>query len=81
MSGTMKLIIAALIGAGLIAGGGAYYVYVIAPPAVQDKLVPMPNGGRETNSQLDASIRASCLAAGKNAVPACKPYLDGKTSN
>ena len=81
MSGTMKLIIAALIGAGVIAGGGAYYVYVIAPPSVQDKLVPMPNGGRETNSQLDAGIRASCLAAGKNAVPACKPYLDGKTSN
>ncbi|SHF24835.1 hypothetical protein SAMN02746095_02592 [Acidocella aminolytica 101 = DSM 11237] len=81
MSGTMKLIIAALIGAGVVAGGGAFYVYVIAPPSVQNSLVPLPNSGRETNAQIDAGIRASCLAAGKDAVPACKPYLDGKTSN
>ncbi len=80
MSGTMKLIIAALIGAGVVAGGGAFYVYVIAPPSVQNSLVPMPNGG-QTKAQGDAEIRALCKAAGKNAVPACKPYLDGKTSN
>ena len=81
MSGTMKLIIYALIGAGVIAGGGAYYVYVIAPPSVQDSLVPLPNSGRETNAQYDAEITALCKANGKDAPPACKPYLTGKTSN
>ena len=80
MSGTMKLIIAALIGAGVIAGGGAYYVYVIAPPAVQNRLAPLPNSGRETNAQYDAEITALCKANGKDAPPACKPYLDAKTS-
>ncbi|KDM66062.1 hypothetical protein ACIDI_71c00020 [Acidiphilium sp. JA12-A1] len=80
MSGTMKLIIYALIGAGVIAGGGAYYVYVIAPPSVQDRLVPLPNGG-QTKAQGDAEIRALCKADGKDAPPICGQYVAGKTSN
>ena len=80
MSGTMKLIIAALIGAGVVAGGGAFYVYVIAPPSVQNSLVPMPNGG-QTKAQGDAEIRALCKADGKDTPPICGQYLSGKTSN
>lgn len=80
MSGTMKLIIAALIGAGVVVGGGAFYVYVIAPPSVQNSLVPMPNGG-QTKAQGDAEIRALCKADGKDAPPLCAQYISGRTSN
>lgn len=81
MSGTIKLIIAALIGAGVVVGAGAVYVFVIAPPAVQDRLAPPANSGHETNAQYDAEITALCKANGADAPTACKPYLAGKTSN
>ena len=81
MSGTMKLVIAALIGASAIAGAGAVYVFVIAPPAVQHAIMPVENGGSATNAQLDANIRAMCQASGKDAPPVCKNYMSGRTSN
>lgn len=84
MSGTMKLIIAALIGAGVIVGGGALYVFVIAPPTVQHAIVPISNGNSATNAQLDANMKAQCEAMAKEGgapAPICKQILAGKPSN
>ena len=77
----MKLVIAVLVGAGVIAGAGVVYVFVIAPPAVQHALMPVAHGGSATNAQLDANIRAMCQASGKDAPPVCKDYQSGRTSN
>ena len=86
MSGTMKLVIAALIAAGVIAGAGAVYVLVIAPPAVQNAIIPGGNGNSATNAQLDAAQKAQCQATvqelgAANITPLCRQILSGKTSN
>jgi len=84
MSGTMKLVIAALIGAGVIAGAGAVYVLVIAPPAVQNAVVPGGNGNSATNAQLNASMKADCQAAARDGAPQlaiCKQLEAGKSSH
>jgi hypothetical protein len=84
MSGTMKLIIAALVGAGVIVGAGAVYVFVIAPPAVQNAVLPGGNGNSATNAQLDVSMKADCQAAAQDGAPQlaiCKKLLAGRTSH
>jgi hypothetical protein len=81
MSMTGKIIIAALIGAGVIAGGGAFYVFVVAPPSVRRAVLPYSNGNSATNAQLDAQMKALCEASGKDAPPLCKQTLAGKSSN
>jgi len=78
MSGTMKLVIAALIGAGVIAGAGAVYVFVIAPAAVQHEIIPATHGALPS----DADMRSSCEAVEKDLgatklPPACKQALAG----
>lgn len=84
MSMTVKFIIAALIGAGVIVGGGAVYVFVIAPPSVRHAV--MSNGNSATNAQLDASMKAQCEATvnelgAARITPLCKQILSGKSSN
>ena len=84
MSGTMKLVIAALIAAGVIAGAGAVYVLVIAPPAVQNAIVPGGNGNSATNAQLNASMKSDCQAAAQDGAPQlaiCKQLGAGKSSH
>lgn len=83
MSGTVKLILAALVGAGVIVGGGAFYVFVIAPPAVQHAIVPGGNNDASNNAQLTAAMKAQCEAAAKDggAVPLCKKILSGQSAN
>lgn len=78
MSGTMKLVIAALLGAGVIAGAGAVYVFVIAPPAVQHGIIP----ATQSTLPSDADMRSSCEAVEKDLgaaklPPACKQALAG----
>lgn len=82
MSGTIKLLIAGLIGAGVIVGAGAVYVFVIAPPAVQHAIVPAVSGGDNTgqNAQEVALCKAMAQEGGAPS-PMCKSILAGKPSN
>lgn len=74
MSMTMKLLFAALIGAGVIVGGGAFYVFVIAPPAVHHAIIPTSYSANGTPAQQNAQIKALCNASGKDAPPVCQQY-------
>ncbi|MDD2765506.1 MAG: hypothetical protein PHE83_16210 [Opitutaceae bacterium] len=79
----MKLIIAGLIGAGVIGGAGAVYVFVIAPPAVQHAIVPAVSEVSGGNAQQRAQEVAGCQAAEQDLgsahlSPMCKQILAGK---
>ena len=86
MSGTIKLVLAALIGAGVVAGAGSVYVLVIAPPAVRRAVNPSADTSSATDAQLDAAMKAQCEATERdlgaaNITPLCRQILAGKASN
>jgi hypothetical protein len=83
MSRTVKLILAGLIGAGVIVVAGAVYVFVIAPPAVRHVIGPAVTHSPAIDPQQRAFELSGCQAAVKevgadNITPMCKQILAGK---
>lgn len=84
MSGPVKFLLAALIGAGVITGAGAVYVFVLAPPSVQRATAPASYSATGTSAQQNAEEKALCEATVKelgsaNITPLCKQILAEKS--